>query len=152
MYYPLFKHNDLKPNNILIQKNDIDKYEYFLEDKKFCIENKFKIEAKIWDFDFSCIGNKINNEKLNSKYIRKNKINNHHNTYYDCYYFLKSLQSWHDFKDQLKFSELNDFFNDIIIDDALCNNKNRLFDDINFLNVQNILNHKFFESYKIHII
>ena len=75
-YFPNFKHNDLKANNILLKKTEkkyleftvIDDYVQRKEKKNNRESKKFKFETfgyiiKLADLDFSCIKDKINNSK-----------------------------------------------------------------------------------------
>lgn len=91
-HYPNFRHNDLKPNNILIQNNFSKKkfIIYSLENYEFKVPN-IGIQLKISDFDFSCIDGEVDNIKMNSKYVRKAKISKTKNRYYDLHFFLNFL-------------------------------------------------------------
>ncbi len=76
-YFPNFKHNDLKANNILLKKTDKKYIEFTVVDdyihrkdsgrgknnnKKFKFET-FGYIIKLADLDFSCIKDKVNNSK-----------------------------------------------------------------------------------------
>jgi serine/threonine protein kinase len=96
--YPNFKHNDLKANNILINTRDVspngkrDYYKYKINGEDiFFLVPKNKMEIKIWDFDFACIGGIIENNKVNSKWTNKMNINNERNQYYDIHFFINTL-------------------------------------------------------------
>ena len=89
--YPGFRHNDLKANNILIQKigsrNRNNKFKYKINDKTYIIPN-IGIQIKIWDFDFACIKGIVDNTKVDAKWTDKININSKMNRYYDLHYFL----------------------------------------------------------------
>lgn len=92
--YPYFKHNDMKANNILIQKIDITpnrKYIlYNINTKQYIIPNT-GIQIKLWDFDFACIKNIIHNSKVESEWAKKSNITSNKNRYYDIHYFFNTL-------------------------------------------------------------
>ena len=92
--YPGFRHNDLKANNILIQKigsrNKNNKFKYKINDKTYVIPN-IGIQIKIWDFDFACIKGIVDNTKVDAKWTDKININSKMNRYYDLHYFFNTL-------------------------------------------------------------
>ena len=92
--YPGFRHNDLKANNILIQKigsrNRNNKFKYKINDKTYIIPN-IGIQIKIWDFDFACIKGIVDNTKVDAKWTDKININSKMNRYYDLHYFFNTL-------------------------------------------------------------
>ena len=92
--YPEFRHNDLKANNILIQKigsrNRNNKFKYKINDKTYIIPN-IGIQVKIWDFDFACIKGLVDNTKVDAKWTDKININSEMNRYYDIHYFFNTL-------------------------------------------------------------
>ena len=90
--YPTFRHNDLKANNILLQFTTKDKKEikYYINGKEYIIPN-IGIQVKLWDFDFACIPNIIDNEKVNAKWTSKINVNPDQNRYYDLHYFFNTL-------------------------------------------------------------
>ncbi|AZL89362.1 serine/threonine-protein kinase [Megavirus baoshan] len=96
--YPAFRHNDMKANNILVQITDIKRYKpnhcyrYNLGSTVFIIPN-IDLQVKIWDFDFSCIKNLVENNKVNSDWTNKMNITNNPNRYYDMHYFFNTLIS-----------------------------------------------------------
>lgn len=117
--YPNFRHNDLKANNILIQKTHQDTttasthsmsaygsvsnsktentYLYKIDDMEFRVPN-IGFQIKIWDFDFSCIGGYVGNNKVNADWCRDINITSEKNQYYDIHYFLNTLSSKRFFK------------------------------------------------------
>ena len=95
--YPGFKHNDMKPNNILIQqtqKPDSTQqyYGYKTGSYGFYIPN-IGLQIKIWDFDFSCIEGVIDNNKVKSDWAHDINITSKQNRYYDIHYFFNTLIS-----------------------------------------------------------
>ncbi|CAI2358512.1 Protein kinase [uncultured virus] len=93
--YPMFRHNDLKPNNILIDVFPIKPKRGFVY-KTDCLNHKFivpdmGISIKIWDFDFASIGNQVTNNKVSSNWAQKLGITANPNKYYDIHYFFTYL-------------------------------------------------------------
>ena len=92
--YPNFRHNDLKANNILIhnisklKKNNL--FKYLINGKIYIIPN-IGFQIKIWDFDFACIKDIVNNSKVNAKWTSKINIDSTQNRYYDVHYFFNTL-------------------------------------------------------------
>ena len=95
-HFPAFRHNDLKSNNILVEKtehitNDPNvRYRYNMDNYKFVIPN-IDIQMKIWDFDFACIDKIIPNNKVDSDWTKGIGISREKNQYYDMHYFLNTL-------------------------------------------------------------
>ncbi len=90
--YPAFRHNDMKANNILIQKIDLKKeyYRYLVVGMKYKVPN-VGYQIKLWDFDFSCIPGIVDNIKVSSKWTKKINITPEQNRYYDIHYFFNTL-------------------------------------------------------------
>ena len=92
--YPGFRHNDLKANNILIQKvearNKNNKFKYKINGNIYIIPN-IGFQIKIWDFDFSCIDGVVDNTKVNAEWTDKINISSSKNRYYDLHYFMNTL-------------------------------------------------------------
>jgi serine/threonine protein kinase len=92
--YPTFRHNDLKANNILIQKIDMrdknNKFKYKINDRDYIVPN-IGFQIKIWDFDFACIPNIVDNAKVNTSWCKKINITSEKNRYYDIHYFFNTL-------------------------------------------------------------
>jgi serine/threonine protein kinase len=92
--YPGFRHNDLKANNVLIQKIDMrnknNKFKYKINDKDYIVPN-IGIQIKIWDFDFACIPGIVENAKVNTSWCKKINIVPERNRYYDVHYFFNTL-------------------------------------------------------------
>jgi len=108
--YPDFRHNDLKANNILIQKLEkskkYTKYMYEINGQSYIIPN-IGFNIKLWDFDFACIPGIVDNAKVSSKWTNKINIKPEKNQYYDMHYFFNTLTTSRGF--------MADFFIDDII-------------------------------------
>jgi serine/threonine protein kinase len=90
--YPTFRHNDFKANNILISKSEtcnkkfvykVNKKEYILPAIGYC--------TYIWDFDFACIPNVVENSKVYQQWTNDMNITSKQNRYYDAHYFFCTL-------------------------------------------------------------
>jgi hypothetical protein len=92
--YPSFRHNDMKANNILVHKVDIDqtnkKYLYKINNQIYIVPN-IGFQLKLWDFDFACIPNIVNNAKVEADWTNKINIKPEQNRYYDIHYFFNTL-------------------------------------------------------------
>ena len=92
--YPNFRHNDMKANNILVQKIDNRKknniFHYQIDNNSFFIPN-IGIQIKLWDFDFACIPGIVENSKVNAEWTNNLNIKPVRNQYYDIHYFFNTL-------------------------------------------------------------
>lgn len=92
--YPTFRHNDLKANNILLQKINIDskrnKFKYKINGKEYVVPN-IGYQIKIWDFDFACIPGIVDNKKVDAEWTNKINVNCKQNQYYDIHFFFNTL-------------------------------------------------------------
>jgi serine/threonine protein kinase len=90
--YPSFRHNDMKGNNLLIHTTDINnkKYVYKINNQKYIIPN-IGFRIKLWDFDFACIPNIVNNSKVSADWTDKINIGPVQNRYYDIHFFFNTL-------------------------------------------------------------
>lgn len=90
--YPSFRHNDMKANNILVHK--IQKrgtvFSYMVKNNKYFVPN-IGYMIKLWDFDFACIPNVVDNSKVNAKWTNDINIKPIMNRYYDMHYFFNTL-------------------------------------------------------------
>lgn len=96
--YPSFRHNDLKANNILVQKIDNRKKNNFFLYKLNLRNNVYEylipnigIQIKIWDFDFACIPGLVENSKVLADWTDKINVNTLENKYYDLHFFFNTL-------------------------------------------------------------
>lgn len=94
--YPTFRHNDLKANNILLQKiinNDSSNiYKYNINNCEYYVPN-IGIRVKIWDFDFACIPGIVDNAKVSADWTNKINVKPEGHLYYDIHYFFNTLVS-----------------------------------------------------------
>ena len=92
--YPAFRHNDLKANNILLQKiNNVDKnniYKYNINE--YYVPN-IGLRIKLWDFDFACIPGEIENSKVVADWTDRINVKPELHPYYDVHYFFNTLTS-----------------------------------------------------------
>jgi len=90
--YPTFRHNDLKANNILVQKviKKGRNCRYTVNKIKYKLPN-IGYQLKLWDFDFACIPGTINNAKVDAKWTNEINVNPVQNRYYDMHYFFNTL-------------------------------------------------------------
>ena len=76
--YPNFRHNDLKANNLLVNKigttNMTSKFQYKINGQMYVVPN-IGFQIKLWDFDFACIPGLIENSKVNADWTSKININ-----------------------------------------------------------------------------
>lgn len=119
--YPQFRHNDLKANNVLVDKVPISKkynrYMYEINGQAYIIPN-VGFNVKLWDFDFACIPGLVENSKVSAKWTSKINIDPVQNRYYDLHYFFNTLTRKgfmpEFFNDKLIPNEVKDFVNRII--------------------------------------
>jgi serine/threonine protein kinase len=90
--YPSFRHNDLKANNILINRIQPDEtwYKYSINGTTYEHPN-IGLQIKLWDFDFACIPGIVDNSKVYAKWSDKINIKPIENKYYDIHYFFNTL-------------------------------------------------------------
>lgn len=109
--YPSFRHNDMKANNILIHNIDIDnknkKYLYKINNQTYIVNN-IGFQIKLWDFDFACIPDIVDNSKVSAEWTNKINISPEQNRYYDIHYFLNTLSRKGFFPELLTEPEIPD--------------------------------------------
>jgi hypothetical protein len=92
--YPAFRHNDLKPNNILVQLSEVNnktlKFRYVINGHEYYVPN-IGVQIKLWDFDFACIPGVVENSKVSAEWTDKINIKPEQNKYYDVHYFFNTL-------------------------------------------------------------
>lgn len=93
--YPAFRHNDLKANNILVHKifKKTETFNYRILRKVYKVPN-IGYQIKLWDFDFSCIPDIVDNSKVNSDWTKKINVRSVQNKYYDMHYFFNTLRDY----------------------------------------------------------
>jgi serine/threonine protein kinase len=94
--YRAFRHNDYKPNNILLEvitmSDILNTFEYTINNNKYYIPN-IGLRCKIWDFDFACIPGLIENDKVNTEWTEKINVKPEAHPFYDVHYFFSTLTS-----------------------------------------------------------
>lgn len=87
-----FRHNDLKANNVLIHKvqNRGAKCSYKVCRKQYYVPN-IGYRIKLWDFDFACIPDVVDNSKVEQPWTHKINVKPEKNRYYDVHYFFNTL-------------------------------------------------------------
>lgn len=116
--YPSFRHNDLKANNILVQKIPIvhPAHRYIVCGKEYNVPN-IGYQLKLWDFDFACIPGVVDNLKANDEWTKAINVTIERNRYYDIHYFFNTLIK-HGFVPQLMEEqtpiEVRNFINRVI--------------------------------------
>jgi len=156
--YPCFRHNDMKANNILLHKidNSIEGhfFRYQIDGTTFYIPN-IGYQIKLWDFDFACIKEVVENDKVNSEWTNQINITNKTNKYYDICYFMVSLQKpgfLHNFRENEHVpKQVIDFFDSIVpielMDSELINERGRLLCDLEYTTpLEILLTHPFFNK------
>nr|QFG73625.1 MAG: serine/threonine protein kinase [Megaviridae environmental sample] len=90
--YPDFRHNDLKPNNVLVDSVDKSRksISYIINEQKYVVPNAGFI-LKLWDFDFACIPGVVDNSKVSAQWCNDVNIFPERNQYYDVHYFFNTL-------------------------------------------------------------
>jgi serine/threonine protein kinase len=92
--YPGFRHNDMKANNLLVHKIDMNKentkFKYKINGQIYIVPN-IGIMIKLWDFDFACIPGIVDNSKVEAEWTDKINIKPEQNRYYDIHYFFSTL-------------------------------------------------------------
>ena len=116
--YPTFRHNDMKANNILVHKIDVDdknkKYYYKINNVVYIIPN-IGLQVKLWDFDFACIPGIVNNSKVEADWTNKINIKPEQNRYYDLHYFLCTLTKKGFFPELLTTSDVPEQVKEFIL-------------------------------------
>ena len=92
--YPGFRHNDLKANNLLVHKiptsKNNNKFKYKINGQSYVVPN-IGFQIKLWDFDFACIPNIVDNSKVEAEWTDRINVNPEQNRYYDVHYFFNTL-------------------------------------------------------------
>ena len=90
--YPSFRHNDLKANNVLVHRiNKKNKYFNYRVVRSIYKVPNIGYQIKIWDFDFACIPNVVDNKKVNMGWTKAINVTPEQNRYYDVHYFFNTL-------------------------------------------------------------
>ena len=160
--YPAFRHNDMKANNILIHTIDIDddnkKYYYKINDQVYIIPN-IGFQIKLWDFDFACIPNIIDNAKVEAEWTTQINIKPIQHRYYDIHYFFNTLSRKGFFPEILSDKippKVVEFINRVVPDKfrtgKYVSDRGRLLVDEEYLTPDQILKtDKFFKSIRLKV-
>lgn len=90
--YPSFRHNDLKANNILLHKikDKSESMEHIINEFVYVVPT-IGYHIKLWDFDFACIPDIVDNYKVSDEWTTKINVDPVQNRYYDMHYFFNTL-------------------------------------------------------------
>ena len=116
-----FRHNDLKANNILLEKIEStgrSELSQYVVVKKIYRVPKIGFRIKLWDFDFACIPGQVDNAKVEHKWTDKINVKPVQNRYYDIHFFFntlinKSFASWI-MNDRYTDPEVAEFINRVV--------------------------------------
>jgi len=155
--YPSFRHNDLKPNNVLIDKHTSKKSPVYTINKVTFEVPNIGYHLKIWDFDFACIPGYVENKKVNALWTSKFKVDPVRNQYYDVHYFFNTLTRYGFIKDffidEFIPQDVKDFINRVVPAKyqigKYVHNRGRLLHDKEYLTpFQIISTDPFFEEFR----
>ena len=137
-YFPRFKHNDLKANNILIEKvNVYQKFiKYVFKNNTYFIPNIGFI-VKIWDFDVAEIPGTIVNYAMYN-------TTSYNNKYIDLFIF------FHDIRQKIKDKETLKFINNVAPKNKFKydDDTGRLAEDIEYTTPSKLLGNNYFKYLK----
>jgi hypothetical protein len=90
--YPSFRHNDFKANNVLISKTEAcnKRFLYKVGGKNYLLP-AIGYCTYMWDFDFACIPDVVENSKVYQQWTNDMNITSKQNRYYDIHYFFCTL-------------------------------------------------------------
>lgn len=90
--FPSFRHNDLKANNILVNKiyKKNPRFTYKVVKNTYLVPN-IGYQLKLWDFDFACIPGVVDNSKVAAEWTKSINVIPEQNRYYDMHYFFNTL-------------------------------------------------------------
>lgn len=158
--YPMFRHNDLKANNILVSKVDACNklLLYKVSNKEFLLP-AIGYVIYLWDFDFACVPGVVENSKVYQDWTKKLNITSRKNRYYDVHYFFSTL-IFKGFLPELMTDhnvpiEVKNFINWIVPEEYRPGNKSekvnkrcRLLVDDELYKPIDILEHEFFSPFR----
>ncbi len=159
--YPSFRHNDLKANNVLVQKITSQRpyFSYKVAKCDYKVKN-IGYQIKIWDFDFACIPGIVDNKKVESEWTKAINVTPVQNRYYDVHYFFNTLIK-RGFCPEIMTSEhvpqeVKDFINRVVpkkyqkTGTDIVGKKGRILINDEFLTADDILKYDpYFEEYRV---
>lgn len=159
--YPMFRHNDLKANNILVNsvKGRGNKYSYMICKTKFIVPNS-GFCLKLWDFDFACIPGVVDNFKVNEEWTNRINVKPVQNRYYDMHFFFNTLTNINgflkkEFHSKYVSKDVKDFANRMVPDKYRKTNtkfvskRGRILVDVEYLTPEQVLkNDPFFKEFR----
>jgi len=154
--YIKFRHNDLKANNILVHKinNKKKNVRYTINESVYIVPQVGYI-IKLWDFDFACIPNKVDNFKVYAEWTDSINVRPIQNRYYDVHYFFNTLINFIPelTKNNLIPIEVKDFIKRVLPPkfrkEPFSNDKGRLMVNQEFVTPEKILKEDiFFSEYR----
>lgn len=148
--YPSFRHNSLKPNDILINHICADTLlSTTIFGKTYQFKNP-KYQVKLWDFNFSSIDSLVNNSLVESIWTKQLNINCYQHQYYDIYMFLVFIRKICADGYNINIpTEINEFINRVIPEQHYLNSTNRcrFLDHIEYITPMELLSDPLFEPY-----
>ena len=159
--YPSFRHNDLKLNNILVQKSVGKKkkrMQYTFDESLVFEVPDIGIMIKLWDFDFASIDGVVHNLKILNKWTQNINIKPTQNQYYDIHFFINTLLKtsvFHQFLEKNMVEEdVLAFIDDVVPEELREHSDNntvsgRLMTDVQHMTPHDILrNNRFFDEFR----
>lgn len=156
IYFPNFLHNDLSPSNILVRPTNTSLtftesaenttyFEYHLKDNTYYIPD-LGFQLLLWDFDFSTIAGKIDNDKVLYMISENVNLTMHKNRYYDIAMFFNRIKLYyeHYFPD-----EITDWLHDKVINNNFVTLGERVVEAIEYTTPLKLIEDGFFDNFKL---
>lgn len=154
--FPGFRHNDLKANNILVQKVGITRSTYTVNGFKYDVPG-IGYRIKLWDFDFACIPGIVENAKVSADWTDEINVKPVQNRYYDMHYFFNTLIKKGFFPQFMEESDIpqeaKDFVNRVVPpkyqSGKYITSRGRILTDVEYLLPADVLrNDPYFEEFR----